>query len=509
MIKYNILISLILTSVYSVFSQTSKPLRLEFDAQGEETNFRLIPLQQSGFIVFYPKLVGSQNTKYEIISYSSSFVEKHLALMEVSSNLYYKSHSSFDSVLYILFTENHKLIKENKACLVEINLYKDSIKYHHFNFQSKSEVYQMYVLNKSLGFLNKERNSYTLQLFNLENDSITSIEILNEKGYLLKAKICLENNSLNVLFKKRTFKNQSELILKSYNLSTKMMDSTLIQSTDGQILNNSDFTIINDSMLLVLGSYLNDDEKATSADNINEEESTGIFASIYINKIQRFMTCYNYIDLKSFYRYLDDNEMITLKKKLARSSNSKKKYSVNYKLLLHDVIKKDNQYLLAIETYYPEYRTVSNNTYDYYGRLIPSSYTVFEGYRYQKAFLLNFNSTGKLIWENSMQLVNLIEEVVKEKTQLLLTDDEILMATISDGEIHSKAIYNKDDFSEFPSTRIEPFYRTDQIMSSSGEELHYWYNDFFIACGYQQIKNNSITEKNKRRVFYVNKIAYQ
>ena len=206
---------------------------------------------------------------------------------------------------------------------------------------------------------------------------------------------------------------------------------------------------------------------------------------------------------------MNENEIISLKKKLARNTKGDKKYSMNYKILLHDVKYFNKQFLLTFETYFPEYRTVSNNTYDYYGRLVPNTYTVFDGFRYQKAFVLSFNGSGKLLWENSMQMINILEDVLKEKSELMPFPDEMLIATLNDGEINSKNIFSKDEYSDFPSSRIESNYRTDIITSSSPEELYYWYDNYFIAFGYQQIKNNTLVEKNKRRVFYINKIAYQ
>ena len=87
--------------------------------------------------------------------------------------------------------------------------------------------------------------------------------------------------------------------------------------------------------------------------------------------------------------------------------------------------------------------------------------------------------------------------------------DEILIAALNDGEINSKIIYSGDEYRDFPTTRIESSFRTDQISSSAFENLMYWYDNYYIASGYQTIKNNNLVEKNKRRVFFINKIAYQ
>ncbi|MEI8201727.1 MAG: hypothetical protein WCH34_01860 [Bacteroidota bacterium] len=487
--------------------QSSKPLRLEFDTQGEETNFHLIPLAQQGFVLIHPKTIENQKTNYEFIHYSKIFSKQQLLNLNIAPSLYFKTYSISDSLLYILFAESPKSIKQNDAMLLKYDMKQHSIKTFNFTFASKSEVIKMFIANTSIAFLNYEKNAYSLQVLNPDSNKIISKELLNEKGYLIRTHYVNDNNSLNLLFKRKISRNQSEMILTSYYFRSDAIDSLVIQPTEGEVLNNSDFVYINDTSTLILGTYINDDEKSSNADNLNEEESTGIYASLYINKKQSFISFYNFVDMKSFYRYMNESEIISMKKKLARKSD--KKYSMNYKLLLHDIQFFNNQYLLTFETYYPEYRTVSNNTYDYYGRLVPNTYTVFDGYRYQKAFVLSFNSAAKLLWENSMQLSTILEDERIEKTRLMPFPNEMLIATLNDGEINAKIIYSNEENNDFPSARIESNYKTDIITASSPEDLYYWYDNYFIACGYQQIKNNTLVEKNKRKVFYVNKIAYQ
>ena len=44
-----------------------------------------------------------------------------------------------------------------------------------------------------------------------------------------------------------------------------------------------------------------------------------------------------------------------------------------------------------MEAFYPEFRTVSDISYDYWGRPVTQTYTVFDGYRFFNSILAAFN----------------------------------------------------------------------------------------------------------------------
>ena len=38
--------------------------------------------------------------------------------------------------------------------------------------------------------------------------------------------------------------------------------------------------------------------------------------------------------------------------------------------------------------------------------------------------------------------------------------------------------------------------------------MAYWYNDYFLCFGYQEIKNIALGQNNKRKVFFINKMEF-
>jgi len=84
------------------------------------------------------------------------------------------------------------------------------------------------------------------------------------------------------------------------------------------------------------------------------------------------------------------------------------------------------------------------------------------------------------------------------------------MVFASGSRIHSK-IVNEEGITieDEQSDRIELEKEGDEIKYSTSN-LDYWYDDYFLAYGYQKIKNKEEAKRKdrKRRVYYMTKIKY-
>lgn len=57
-------------------------------------------------------------------------------------------------------------------------------------------------------------------------------------------------------------------------------------------------------------------------------------------------------------------------------------------------------------------------------------------------------------------------------------------------------------------TAIETLNPRDRVSNDENSIIEHWYNNYFIVYGYQQVKNNYVTSRNNKYVFYINKMAY-
>ena len=78
-----------------------------------------------------------------------------------------------------------------------------------------------------------------------------------------------------------------------------------------------------------------------------------------------------------------------------------------------------------------------------------------------------------------------------------------------DGELKSKVVSGKTVVEGKTGVKIDTGNANDKVKENYGSGIEYWYDNYFIAYGYQKIKSDKYSGKSKRKVFYFNKIAYK
>jgi hypothetical protein len=207
--------------------------------------------------------------------------------------------------------------------------------------------------------------------------------------------------------------------------------------------------------------------------------------------------------------YLKSDEYLEAKRKADKSNDTTGKYSVSYSILLHDVIERDSLFYFVGDAYYEDYHMVTNTYYDYYGRAVPVSYSVFDGYRYFNTFISCYDIDGDKLWDNGMEIFNILTFDLKPRGNIYFTGDETILAYNHNGKISAKIIRGPEVVEGVESYPIETTFANDKIQEDSKSNMVHWYDNYFIAYGFQTIRNNSLIKNNKRTVFYINKVAFQ
>ncbi len=239
------------------------------------------------------------------------------------------------------------------------------------------------------------------------------------------------------------------------------------------------------------------------------DESAGFFASLIRNGVQQSVTYYNFLEMGSATALLNEHDMISLKKKALKKNKPLDEYSVDFSLLLHDVFTWHDQYILAAEIYAPQYHTESFTDFDYYGRPYTNSFSVFDGYRFFNTLVTGFDKDGKLLWDNTFEIRNVVSMDLSQKVVVFPAGDDLALCYITDGMagtkiIHENTVVEKPDFAP-----IDLLYPDDKIISETKSKIVPWYGNYFITYGYQEIKNIVIPSNNKRLVFYFSKLSFE
>ena len=107
-----------------------------------------------------------------------------------------------------------------------------------------------------------------------------------------------------------------------------------------------------------------------------------------------------------------------------------------------------------------------------------------------------------------MEIRDVFSKYIYPRMNLVLDGENAVLSYSTKGKIYSKVVNGPDAKTGYDQMSILPDNARDEIMDDYNNGLTFWYGNYFLAYGYQQIRNNFISA-NKRTVFYVNKLAFR
>lgn len=503
-------ISLLLISL-SGFSQTGV-VRLEFEAAINSDIYQLIPLGEQGFLVFYEtkEEVGDKSKNWFFTFYDPSFSEVWKANIPVVEGAEYQDFYRIDSLLYVFFlntgkvrsqSDNFQLLSIDLANKVSYetkgNLPSESnfVKFCvggakvFLGLNLKNDQAALFSIDPETNLVNEFRLSYPDQNF---------IEDMIYDPYQEKL-ISVASNYLS----RRQNKLYMLVLSPDASFSYDMEISPVL---NGKYLNTAQLCMTDSSHTMLLGTYSTFASKIPSSNEYFGIESTGVYTTRIHNRKQEFVNYYNFTEFRNLRAGVSARDFYKLQKKKDREANE---YSVNYEVLSHDPELRDSTLVIMLEAFYPEFRTVSDISYDYWGRPVTHSYSVFDGYRFFNSILTGFNLDGELIWDNSLE-INIVPSARLEKRTAYFFDGRPALLFYNDGStIAYRICLENTELEPFSKLDIETSEFGDKITAIGQNKMIHWYDYSFLAYGYHTIRNNLISGKNERTIFYINKISLE
>jgi len=291
--------------------------------------------------------------------------------------------------------------------------------------------------------------------------------------------------------------------IKEYSNKGALNSTIKLKSNPSKDLIDGKVMQINESEKIFIGTY----SKILKNRKNSSGMAHGMCFSLIVDNKQEFVKYYDFQDFKNFYKTVFGKYN---KKKVDRKKRRGKESALGYSLLVHDeIIIQNNEYIMVAEAYYPEYRTYT--TYDAKTGQSTTHY-VFIGYRYTHAVIAAFDKDGELLWDNVFEIMNIRYVFsLRERVKVLKNGEgeEVVLVYNYGGRLHSKVIQGSEVIEKKQSTEIEAKNSRDKVKGDWDSDMEYWYDDYFIAWGYQRIKNKQKGKgKRKRHVFYFTKIEY-
>lgn len=510
-----VLIILLCCTGIKLLAQGDPLLRIEIDTKSDEARYRVIPCSETGTLLFYKTTVSEDMYNFWVfILYNKMLNETWKQDIPLFENMAYADHVLSGNTLYCFYHDpEKKKSADYNFQLAKIDLVKGSYELFSGLLPLESKFVDFKVIdNTVIVGLNINEDRSGVYTFNTASrEIVTQYEIIDHESRLESLNIDRSRKTCQVIFNVYEDKSVHYLLMYEFDLSGQELMAMKILPETGKKFNTGRIATVSGGVRLIFGTYGLTKGYTIDSKDYFIKESTGFYTVNISDPDNLVLRHQNFLDLENMTGYLKSKEYQLAKKKAEKKSDDDgwEKYSVSYDMLLHDPIERDSLFYFIGEAFYEDYHTVTNTYYDYYGRAVPVSYSVFDGYRYFNAFISCYDYSGNKLWDNGMEIFNILSFELRKRVCVYFAGDEVVLAYNRDGKISYKIIKGPKTIDGVESFPLETTYVNDKVIEDTKSNLVHWYDHYFLAYGFETIRNNALGDKSKRTVFYINKVAFQ
>lgn len=493
-------------------------MRLEMPSKIDAPVYHLETLEENGLLLFYEsnEINDEGNRRWYFSLYNTQLEEEWLQFVALKDGMVFKDLQKKDKWVYMLFYLSEKN-KDNLPGfqLLTFNTEDDSFSLFSGSLPDKAEIFGFEMgIKHALIMLNLKRYQTDALMLNLSDGSLKSIPLQTLDQCIPQALTYDQATGYFILALKQYESNRfdSDLFLVLDEAGNEML-RYVFNDPQERFLHSFVFHFDEEGSLVVIGSY-NDrdrrDQRISEGSTDVQNEAVGLF---FISLTGQGVNIHNHYDFKNFtdiYSSLSVQDLMRARQRQARSRRESTDVPIHvaFQFYGQQLINQQATLIYAAEAFRPQYRTETRMEYDFYGRPIPYTYTIFEGFNFFNYLMAGFDKQGKLIWNNDFEMRDMLSYNLKDNILAFPDSSTILLAYNNNGRITSKMISQDQTIGAVEQIRNDTFYPTDRIQEENFSGIKHWYDHYFITYGYQRIANNRLRENNLRSVFYINKLAF-
>jgi len=498
--KYLFIYCSLTLCTHSLLGQINQPLRMEVDLKRQDNHYMVMSMEEKGIVLFreLQYIPDIRKKAWEVVRLDTT-------LQNILTQYYYLDYEA--ELLGYEYRANHfyllfrmGLYQKDDFKIIKINM--DTGKDVHFDIKQIVPVNltEFTVIGNAAllgGYVNYRP---ALIHYSFETEKIKVLPgIYRNRSELIELNIDEATNTFTVLMTEQTREKLSTISLKRFNAKGDLLQNTLLEPLPNSSIMYGRTTSLTNKHQFIVGTY--------------SHKRSNYSRGIYIAQLDRSaqekpkITYFNYGDLKNFFNYMKAKRAARVKERVERRKVQGKKVRLNYRLMVNDIVKDNGNFLMIGEAYYPKYGNVAH-----YGGYNPGlNYQAFLGYKYTHAVIIAFDSEGKLVYDNSFEINDVLSFRLDQIVSINVQDNRVILLYTYENIIRSKIIEGDEVLEGKAFNEIELAFESDIVGNNNSEVggLKKWYGDYFFAYGVQKIKNlraNGFVIN--REVFYVNKIVY-
>jgi hypothetical protein len=490
------------------------PLRVEIPAHSSNETYRIIPCGAAGLMLFFrsQEVASESHVNWYFSFYDTNLQQVWVKSIPLLNDQDYRFHQKGNDTLALLFVHGGKSRNaENEFEIFRIQLKKGTFILNKGKLLENEEV-AAFGIDHGRAWLGINIKGLAGKIINIRLKQGADRAFPLGQGSLISVRWMKPDSTfpgVTAIVSRQLSKKSVENYLVRYDTAGVIKSEILVGVPDGdRTLGNFQMISTQPGAYLLLGTY-SQWASNSSQKNRNPDETTGFFACSIRNGVQKSVSFYNFLELKSASSLLGERDIMNLKKKALKKNKPLAEYSLDFPMLLHGIERFNSQNILTAEVFSPQYHTENFTDFDYYGRPYTNSYSVFDGYRFSNAIIGGFNDDGKLMWDNTLEIRNLVSSELSQKVVVFQSENDQVLCYVSDGKIGSKIIRENNVVEKLDFAQVELLYPEDKLLTETKGRLIPWYGNYFLSYGYQEIKNIALESNNKRLVYYFSKLRFE
>lgn len=487
----------------TVFAQPEQLDRFEITINdGEISDFNTVSAGENGLMI-YRRIFEPKMDKLEIIRIDTALQDVWRQRVDLAKDLQVSRAVVKDNFLFILFRSYSFQYADFQIAAISIQD-GSSVVYTAKNLIPFNPTEFVITTEAALigGYFNYRP---LIVYFNFASQQSKILPgFFNEPGELTQVK-AYNDGTTDVIVSTDNYEKKKCLWIRNYNTQGDIIKTTILQPDENKnLIFGRSMKVDNDQ--LVVGVY-----------GRFKEYSRGIFIAKITPTGEYSIRYYDYGDLQHFFNYMKETREKRVRGRIERKKIKGKKAKFNYRFIVHEIIKADNEFVMLGEAFYPQYAYPNGVAYRngipqmYSHSFARGGYTLI-GYHYTHAVVIGFNEKGSLTWDNSFEINDIMTSKLEQFVKIQPHNDKIMLQYVYDNQIRTKTIKDSEIIDGKTYDKIKLRFDDDILKETKfpNSTLNYWYDGHLYVSGIQEIKNfREITVNANRKVFFVNKIAYK